>query len=98
MNNRPKKTLKMPVQAASDSPKSKEQWDNYWRNVKNIHQQMSKEDRKAYNKKYYAHRKRLREIEKMKELMAKYPQEVQHTLYPETIPKLTAKDMYPLGR
>jgi len=90
----------MPVESASESPQSKEEWDNYWRNVKNIHKQMSKEDRRAYNKAYYARRKQAKEIVKMKELMAKYPDEARYTLHPETRPTPTAIDMYPrrLGR
>lgn len=95
MNKEGKKPLKMPSDVASSSPQSKDEWDNYWSNVKKISAQMSKEDRREYDKKRNAYLTQQRQIAKLKVLMAKYPDEVQYILHSETRPRPTATDMYP---
>jgi hypothetical protein len=98
MNKEVKKAPKMPVSASSSSPQSKEEWDNYWRDVKSISVQMSKDDRKTYDKRRNAYLTQQRQVTKLKALMLKYPNEVQYILHPETRPRPTATDMYPVGR
>lgn len=72
-----KKPLVFPVKTPAESP---EEWDKFWRDYGNIKQQMSVEDRKIYNAKYYAERKRLKLIARMQSLIDQFPDQARDYL------------------
>ena len=94
MNKEDKKTLQMPAGTANSSARSSDQWANYWRDVKKISVQMSKEDRKSYDKRRNAAITRQRQIARLHELMTKYPDEVRYTLGTADRPTQSPRDYY----
>lgn len=78
----------MPVETYKENP---EAWDQFWVDYSKIRTTMSKEERKEYNRKYKAEQTRKRQIAKLAELMAKYPDEVGYILHPETRPAPLAR-------
>ena len=71
-----KKAPKMPTESASDSPEVNQVWLeywSYWNNRSNYNNNYA--DRREYHKRYRDNVTKQRQINKMRELMRKYPQE-----------------------
>lgn len=67
----------MPTTRAIDDPDS---WDHYWSERQRYETHLKNKERAPYRQAYYAKRTEQRQIEKMKELMVKYPTEARDFL------------------